>query len=99
MLRTHTKPKIAQVSKTYKYMIEVTKVTMEILFCKGIFLCPFAVYMYKHMILSNDFSSESTWPFATKFNVDTTVETELRVCSNVHIPFTVMPLYCKIYNN
>ena len=51
--------------------------------------------MYK-MILLNNYSSETTWPISNKFNVDPTVETGLRVCSNSHAPLTVMPIYGKI---
>ena len=52
--------------------------------------------MYKIMILLNTFSSEISWPISTKFHVDPTVETGLRVCSNSHTPLTVMPIYGKI---
>ena len=45
-----------------------------------IFPCPYAVYMYKIMILLNTFSSEISWPISTKFHVDPTVEMGLRVC-------------------
>ena len=48
------------------------------------------------MILLNTLSSEISWPVSTKFHVDPTVETGLRVCSNGHIPLTVMPIYGKI---
>ena len=56
------------------------------------FPCPFAVYMYKIIILLNTFSSEISWPISTNFHVDPTVEMGLRVCSNVHTPLTVMPI-------
>ena len=52
--------------------------------------------MYKIMILLNTCSSEISWPISTKFHVDTTVETGLRVCSNDHASLTVMPVYGKI---
>ena len=39
-----------------------------------IFLCLCAVYLYKIMILLNNFSSETTVPISTKFHVDPTVE-------------------------
>ena len=52
--------------------------------------------MYKIMILLNTFSSEISWPIFTKFHVNPTVETGLRVCSNGHAPLTVMPVYDKI---
>ena len=45
---------------------------------------------YKIMILLNTFSSEISWPISTKFHIDPTVETGLRVCSNGHTPLTVM---------
>ena len=48
------------------------------------------------MILLNTFSSEIIWPFSTKFHVDLTVETGLRVCSNGHAPLIVMPIYGEI---
>ena len=51
--------------------------------------------MYKIMILLNTFSSEISWPISTKFHVDPTVETGLRVCSNGHAPLTVMTIYGK----
>ena len=51
--------------------------------------------MYKVMILLNNFSSEATWPIFTKFQVDPTVETGLRVYSNGHGPLTFMPIYGK----
>ena len=51
--------------------------------------------MYKIMLLLNIFSSEISWPIPTKFYVDPTVETVLRVCSNGHAPLTVMPIYGK----
>ena len=60
-----------------------------------IFPCPYAVYMYKIMILLNNFSSETTWPIFTKFHVDPIVETGLRVWLNGHAPLTVMPIYGK----
>ena len=41
---------------------------------------PGAVYMYKTMILSDNFSEETTWPVSTKFHVSPTVEMGLRVC-------------------
>ena len=47
-----------------------------------IFPYPCAVFMYKIEILLNYFSPETTWPISTKFYVDPTVETELRLCSN-----------------
>ena len=46
------------------------------------------------MILLNN-SSENTWPISTKFKVNPTVVTGLRVCSNGHAPSTVMPIYGK----
>ena len=52
--------------------------------------------MYKIMILLNTFSSEISWPISTKFHVDPTVETGLKVCSNGHAPLTVMPIYGKM---
>ena len=52
-----------------------------------------AVYMYKIMILLNNFSSETTWPVFTKFHVDPSFEIGFRVYSNGHTPFTVMPIY------
>ena len=52
--------------------------------------------MYKIMILLNTFSSEISWPISTKFHVDPTVETGLKVCSNGHTPLTVMPIYGKM---
>ena len=61
-----------------------------------IFPCLYAVYMYKIMILLNTFSSEISWPISTKFHVDPTVETGLRVCSNGHAPLTVMSICGKI---
>ena len=61
-----------------------------------IFPCLYAVYMYKIMILLNTCSSEISWPISTKFHIDPTVETGLRVCSNGHAPLTVMPVYGKI---
>ena len=61
-----------------------------------IFPSPYAVYMYKIMILLNTLSSEISWLICTKFHVDPTVETGLRVCSNGHAPLTVMLIYGKI---
>ena len=52
--------------------------------------------MFKIMILLNNFSSEVTWSVFTKFHVDPTVETGMKVCSNGHSPLTVMPIYGKI---
>ena len=52
--------------------------------------------MYKIMILLNIFISEISWPVSTKFHLDRTVETGLRVCSNGHTPSTVMPIYSKL---
>ena len=48
------------------------------------------------MILLNIFSSEISWPNSTKFHVDPSVETGLKVCSNDQAPVTVMPIYGKI---
>ena len=48
------------------------------------------------MILLNAFSSEITLPISTKFHVDPTVETGLRVCSNGQAPLTAMPTNGKI---
>ena len=62
-----------------------------------IFPCPYAVYMYKIMILLNTFASEISRPIISiKFLVDPTVEKGLRVCSDGHTPLTVMPIYGKI---
>ena len=47
------------------------------------------------MILLNNFSSETTWPVFTKFHVDPTVETGLKVCSNGYTPLTVWSIYGK----
>ena len=52
--------------------------------------------MYKVMILLNTFSSEIGWPISTKFHVDPTIETGLKVCSNGHASLTVMPIYGKM---
>ena len=52
--------------------------------------------MYKIMIVLNSFSSEISSQISTKFLVDPTVETELRVSSNGHAPLTVKPIYGKI---
>ena len=41
---------------------------------------------------TNTFSSEISWPISTKFHVDPTVETGLRVSSNGHAPLTVLPI-------
>ena len=41
-------------------------------------------------------ASEISWPISTKFHVDPTVETGLRVCSNGHSSLTVMPIHGKI---
>ena len=48
------------------------------------------------MILLNTLSSEIRWPIFTKFHVDPTVETGLKVCSNGYTPLTVMPIYGKM---
>ena len=48
------------------------------------------------MILLNTFSSEISWPISTKFHVDPSAGTRLRVCSNVLTPLTVMPIYGKM---
>ena len=48
------------------------------------------------MILLNTFSSEISSPISTKFHVNPTVETGLKVCSNGHTPLTVMPIYGKM---
>ena len=61
-----------------------------------IFPSPYAIYMYKIMILLNAFSSEISWPISTKFHVDPAVETGLRICSNGHASLTVLPIYGKI---
>ena len=53
------------------------------LFFEGFQLCLCAVYMYKSMILFNNFSSETSWPISTKVHVDPTVELGLKVCSKV----------------
>ena len=45
--------------------------------------------MYKIIILFRNNSSETVSPISTKFLVDPTVETEFRVCSNDHTPFTI----------
>ena len=63
---------------------------------KVFFHCPYTVYKYKIMILSNMLSAEISWPISIKFLVDPTVETGLRVCSNDHAPLTAMPIYGKI---
>ena len=60
-----------------------------------IFLCPCAVYIYKIMILLNNFPSETAWPISTNVHVHPTVEMRLKVCSNGHASFTVMPMYGK----
>ena len=52
--------------------------------------------MYRIMILLNTFSSEIIWPISTKFHVDPTVETGLKVCSNGHAQLIIMPIYGKI---
>ena len=79
-------------------MIEVAKALSYNQFYSARFLfpCPYVVYMYKIVILLNTFSSEISWPVSTKFHVNPTVETGLRVCSNGHAPLTVMPIYGKI---
>ena len=62
-------------------------------------LSPLAPVLYtyiKIMILLNTFSSQISWPISTKFHVDPTAETGLRVCSNGHTPLTVMHIYSKI---
>ena len=50
--------------------------------------------MCKIMVLLDN-SSETTWPVSTKWHVDPTVETELRVCSDGHARAIVMPMYEK----
>ena len=65
-------------------------------YARFIFPFPYAVYMYKIMILLNTFSSEISWQISIKFHVDPTVETGLIVCSNGHASLTVMPIYGKI---
>ena len=52
--------------------------------------------MFKIMILLNTFSSEISWLISTKFHVDATVETGLKVCSNGHTPLTGMSVYGKM---
>ena len=94
---TH-KDKIAEVTKTYNtYMIEAAKaLSYKQHSVRFIFHCPYAVYMYKIMILLNTFSSEISWPISTKFHVDPTVERGLKVCSNGHAPLILMPIYGKM---
>ena len=53
------------------------------------------VYMYKIMILLNTFSVKISWPVSTKFHVDRSVETGLRVWSKGHTLLTVMPNMVK----
>ena len=79
-------------------MIEVAKALLQstFYFARFIFPFPFAVYMYKIMILLNTFSSEISWLICNKFHVNPTVETGLRVCSNGYAPLTVIPIYGKI---
>ena len=60
-----------------------------------IFPCPCALYMYKIMILLNNFSYETTGPVFTKFHVEPTVEMGLRVCSTGCAPLTITSLYGK----
>ena len=68
-------------------MIELTKALLQSTFSSAwfIFPCPCAVYMYKIMIRNQ----------LANFH-DPTVEMGLRVCSNGHVPLTVMPIYGKI---
>ena len=54
--------------------------------------------MYKIMILLNTFSSEICWPMSTEFHIDPTVVMGLTVCSNVHGPLIVMPIYGNYVN-
>ena len=65
-----------------------------ILFMFIIFPCHWAVDMYKIMIL------QKPQPFATKFQIDPTVEMWLRVCSNDPTQLTVMQyiFFFKIKN-
>ena len=60
-----------------------------------IFPCPYAIYMYKIMILFKHILFRNR-PISTKFHVDPTVETGFKVCSNGHAPLTVMPIYGKM---
>ena len=64
-------------------------------FARVIYPCSCAVYMYKIMILFNNLFSVTTWPISTKFHAYSTVERELRVCSNGLALLTVMPVYGK----
>ena len=77
----------------YDWSNKSSKLQSKFYSARVILPCPCAVYMYKSMILLNNFSSETTWPVSTKFHVAPTVEMGLRVCSNGHAPLTVMPLY------
>ena len=51
--------------------------------------------MLKIIIMLNSFSSETTWPIFTKYHIDPTVETGLRVCLNGPLTVIVMPIYGK----
>ena len=75
-------------------MIEVAKALLQSKFysARVIFLCPYAVYMYKIMILLT-FPSEIRLPISTKFCVDSTVDWESVQMVTL---LTVMFMYGKI---
>ena len=59
-MNTHTKTKIAEVLKLtiYDWSSKSFKLQSKFYSARVIFPCPYAVYMYKIMILLNTFSSE-----------------------------------------
>ena len=82
----------------YDWSSKSLKLQSKFYSARVIFPCLCAVYVYIIMTLLNN-SSEATWSVSTKFQGDPTVETGLKVCSNGHAPWTIMPIYDKKKNN
>ena len=88
----HTqKTKVAEVT-IYDWSSKSFKLQSKFYSARVILLCPYAVYMYKIMILLT-FSSEIRLPISTKFCVDSTVDWESVQMVTL---LTVMFMYGKI---
>ena len=91
---THKDNKVLKCLKLTMYDWNRKSIKLQLKFysVSVIFPYPYDVYVYKIMNLLNN-SSETIWPVSTKFHVNPTVESRLRVSSNGHAAPALMPLY------
>ena len=76
-MNTHTKTKIAEVSKTYNIWLKLQKfkVTIKILFGEGYLPLSLCCIHVQNLDIIKQLLSLTTWPVLTNVHVNPTVET------------------------